>query len=79
MKKLISISFLTLLICVFLCNCSKNNASLKNHMTETEKESISVNPLSLLDNTYEYPWEFDRAATEEIKDYVSEISIYGSL
>ncbi len=72
MKKITSLC-LILIFTVMLCGCNKK---LQGSMTETERESIKVGPLSLLDNTYSYPWEFNRADTEEIRDSVSEISIY---
>lgn len=73
MKRILSLCLVAVMLIVSLCSCDKK---LDNSMTKTERESIKVGPLSLLDNNYLYPWEFDREATEEIKDYVREISIY---
>ncbi len=49
---------------------------MSNRMTDAEKEKVSIGELTLLDNTYAYPWEFNRADTEKIRDYVSEILFY---
>lgn len=77
MKRIISLCLTAALFAALFCGCGSTKiGKLKNTMTETERNSITVGPLSLLDNTYAYSWEFNREATEKIKDSVREISIY---
>lgn len=76
MKKILSFLSVILMSISIFSGCTKTQDTMQCHMTDTEKEKVSVGELTLLDKTYEYPWEFNRTDTEKIRDYVSEISFY---